>query len=144
MAKKAKYKYIPCDIYKRGVFLFIGSLRQFKDWVKEEFTYKDEEDFVNMVLSLEEGKVGMASFNYDYNNGQSAILIPKYPTTPKETAALAHELLHATFFIMDFCRVEYVSNSNNEAFTYLHEHLVRNAFETTGYKNYTKQNTKEQ
>ena len=61
------------------------------------------------------------------------VLIPKYPETPKERAALVHELLHATFHILNFCHVEYTYDGNNEHFTYLMEHLTRCALETEWY-----------
>jgi hypothetical protein len=83
----AKVKYIPCDIYKRGISIFIGSLKEFKAWVKKEYV------------------------------------------------ALAHELLHATFHVLNFCHVEYSYDGNNESFTYLLEHLTRWALEKDGYEN---------
>ena len=131
---RAKVKYIPCDIYKRGVSVFIGTLDQFKSWVKKNYTVKDEQDFVEMVQDLEEDGIGLASFNYDWKNGQGVVLMSEHPQTPKEVAALAHEMMHATFFIMDFCNIEYNKETNNEPFTYLHEHLMRNALEYVGYE----------
>lgn len=129
----ARVKYIPCDIYKRGITVFIGTLDQFKDWVKKDYTSESEKEFVDMVLALDEDSIGMASFNYDYKNGQGVVLLPDFPNNPKEIAALAHEMLHATFFIMDFCRVDYNKDTDNEPFAYLHEHLMRNALEKDGY-----------
>ena len=130
----AKAKYIPCDIFKRGIGVFIGTLEQFKKWVSIDYTSDDEKAFIEMILNLEENDVGIASFNYDYKNGNGIVLLPKFPKTPKEIAALAHEMMHATFFIMDFCQVDYNKNTNNETFTYVHEHLMRNALEETGYE----------
>jgi hypothetical protein len=131
---KAKVKYIPIDIYKRYIYIFIGSLDEFKLWVKNTYIYDEEKDFVNMVLGLTEDSIGMASFNWDSAGGTGAVLIPKMPKTPKETAALIHELMHATFWVLDFCHVDYDPNGSNEAFTYLMEHLTRNALEKEGYK----------
>lgn len=127
----AKVKYIPCDIYKRGISVFIGTLDEFKTWVKKEYTDKEEKDFVRMVLGLEE--CGMASFNYNNMDGQGVVLISNYPETPKEHAALEHELLHATFHVLNFCHVEYCIDGSNEAFTYMLEHLTRWALEKEGY-----------
>lgn len=129
----AKVLYIPCDIYKRGISVFIGGLDDFKAWVKKEYTDDSEQEFVSMVMELNEGNVGMASFNYDNQNGQGVILVPKFPDTPKEYAALVHELLHATFHILNFCHVDYTIDGSNEAFTYLMEHLTRNALEKERY-----------
>ena len=33
----AKVKYIPCDIYKRDITVFLGSLDELKRWVKSEY-----------------------------------------------------------------------------------------------------------
>ena len=130
---KAKVKYIPIDIYKRYIYIFIGSLDEFKLWVKNTYTYDEEKKFVKMVLGLTEGS-GIASFNWDSVGGTGAVLIPKMPKNPEETAALIHELMHATFCVLDFCQVDYDPNGSNEAFTYLMEHLTRNALEKEGYE----------
>lgn len=131
----AKVKYIPCDIYKRGIYVFIGSLKEFKGWVKKEYTDEIDKGFAEMVEMLDVNNVGIASFNYNNQDGQGVVLIPKYPSNPKEYAALAHELLHATFHVLNFCRVEYSYNGSNECFTYLLEHLTRCALERNGYEN---------
>ena len=131
---KAEVKYIPIDIYKRCIYVFIGTLDEFKSWVKATYTYDEEKEFVEVVLRLTEDSIGMASFNWDSNGGTGAVLIPKMPKNPKETAALIHELMHATFWILDLCHVDYDPNGSNEAFTYLMEHLTRNALEKEGYK----------
>jgi hypothetical protein len=133
----AKYKEISVDIYKRYVYVFVGSLSEFKEWVTKTYIYDEEKEFVNMVLLLKEDEIGMASFNWDSKGGTGAVLIPKWPKTPKEVAALVHELLHATFWILDLCRVDYDSTGSNEAFTYLMEHLTRNALEDYGYNKIT-------
>lgn len=130
---KAEVKYIPIDIYKRYIYIFIGSLDEFKLWVKNTYTYDKEKEFVKMVLGLTKDSIGMASFNWDSAGGTGAVLIPKMPKTPKETAALIHELMHATFWVLDLCCVDYDPNGSNEAFTYLMEHLTRNALEKEGY-----------
>ena len=130
----AKVKYIPIDVYKRCIYVFIGNLDEFKSWVQKEYNRDEEKAFVSMVMNLKEDEIGMASFNWDMIGGTGVVLIPKYPETSQECAALGHELLHATFFIMDLCHVEYIENGNNEAFTYLFEHLERNALENIGYE----------
>lgn len=130
----AKVKYIPIDIYKRYIYIFIGSLDEFKSWVQKEYNNDEEKAFVSMVMNIKEDEIGMASFNWDRIGGTGVVLIPKYPKTPKGRAALGHELLHATFFIIDLCRVEYIEQGNNEAFTYLFEYLERNALENIGYE----------
>jgi hypothetical protein len=131
---KAKVKYIPLDIYKRYIYVFAGTLDEFKSWVKATYVYDIEKPFTEMVLGLTEDSIGMASFNWDSAGGTGAVLIPKMPKTPKETAALIHELMHATFWVLDLCHVDYDPNGSNEAFTYVMEHLTRNALEKEGYE----------
>ena len=131
----AEVKYIHCDIYKRGIHVFIGSLEELKEWVVKEYDASDEEDFRNFVLETKPMPKAMAQFFYSYSNGNGVALIPKFPKTPKEIASVSHELLHATFLILNYCYVEYNDEScGNEAFTYLHEHLLRNALEKEGYE----------
>jgi hypothetical protein len=131
---RAKVKYIPIDIYKRYIYVFIGTLGEFKSWAKNTYTYDIEKQFVEMVIGLTEDSIGMASFHWDSAGGTGVVLIPKMPKAPKEIAALIHELMHATFWILDLCHVDYDPNGNNEAFTYLMEHLTRNALEKEGYE----------
>lgn len=127
----AKAKYIPCDIYKRGITIFIGNESEFKDYCKK--TYNEDEDDKEFNESLEHCSYGLADFHY--GNGYGIVRLPKFPTKPSEIAYTAHELLHATMWILWYCGVDYDNrNVNNEAFTYLHEHLVRNTLEKEGYE----------
>ena len=131
----AKVKYIPCEIYKRGITVFIGSVQELKRWVQHEYKDESEKCFVNMIEHLHETSLYAASFYYNNMDGQRIVHIYKIPRTPKEIATLEHELLHATFHVLNFCNVLYDSESNNESFTYLLEHLTRCALEKEGYKN---------
>ena len=130
---KAVVKYIPVDVYKRGIYVLIGSLKDLKYFVDREYTADEQTEFLEMVLNLKEESIGYASFNYD-SEGGGIVLIPKVPKTPKEVAALVHELLHATFHILNYCGVEYCYDGNNEHFTYVLEWLTRNALNMKGYK----------
>lgn len=52
---------------------------------------------------------------------------------------MTHELLHATMWMLWYCGVEFsTSIINNEAYTYLLEHLVRNTLELDGYEDVEK------
>ena len=135
----AKVKFIPCDMWKRGIYVFIGTLFELKDWVFNETKDEWSEEFLDMIRGLDETKIGIASCNYD-NDGTSVILMPKFPKTPKELAYVGHEILHATFLMLDYCGVEYIPHSHNETFTYLDEHITRNVYEKTGYEDYKIQN----
>ena len=126
----AKVKYIPCDVYKRGVSVFVGTYEELVKWSKEEFTNPDYEDFLK---TLEENSPkGEADCHYDC--GSCVVRIEQFPCTPGEVAALAHELLHGVFYILGYCGVEYAYNTSNEAYTYLLEWLMGEALRMEGYK----------
>lgn len=131
MKIKAKVKYIACDIYKRGINIFIGTPKQLIEWAKS--TYNEDEDDTAFIESLENCKFGLADFHY--GNGYGVVRLPKFPKSPSEIAYMAHELLHATCWMLWYCGVDFDNRFiNNEAYTYLHEHLVRNTLEKEGYE----------
>jgi len=127
----AKVKYIRCDIYKRGIDVFIGTPEELQKWSKKTFNEdKDDEEFNR---SLEKCSYGAADFHY--GNGYAVVRIPEFPENPVDTAALVHELLHATVWLLWYSGVEFDNRDPiNEAYTYLLEHLTRNALETEGYE----------
>ena len=127
----AKVKYICCDIYKRGITIFIGTPDELKKYCKK--TYNEDENDKRFNESLEDCSYGLADFHY--GAGYGIVRLPKFPKTPAEIAYTTHELLHATMWILWYSGVEYNNdNIHNEAYTYLHEHLVRNCLEKEGYK----------
>lgn len=125
----AKVKYISCDIYKRGISVFVGSPSELINYCEK--VYNEDEDDKEFNRSLRKCSYGLADFHY--GNGYGIVRIPKFPKSPEEIAYTAHELLHATFWMLQYCGVEF-DGVNNEAFTYLHEHLVRNTLEKEGYE----------
>lgn len=127
----AKCKWIPCDIFKRGVYVFVGTLKEFKSWIAASKEWS--EDFKSMVANINANGNEAASYNYDFD-ASGVIFLRKFPRTPKEVATLSHEVLHATFKILDYCHVNYEVNENNETFTYLDEHIMHNALEFNDYK----------
>lgn len=132
----AKVKYIMCDPYKRGIHVFIGSLEELKEWTVTEYDNPGEEDLKDFVLKSNNMSYALGQFFYSYTLGIGIALIPAFPKTPAQIASVSHELLHATFLILNHCYVEYDDEScGNEAFTYLHEHLLMNALEKEGYEN---------
>lgn len=131
----AKYKQIYLDIYKRSVFIFIGSHNQFVDWVTDEFKndYRYQ-GFIKYVHEVEK-KTSLASFWYNGSTGEGVIEIPKFPKTPTEIAYCTHECLHATFNILDYVGIEYNKDSSGEAHTYLLEYLVKELLTLNDYIN---------
>lgn len=131
----AKVKHIPCDIYKRGITVFIGSPKELILWSKK--TYNEDEDDKEFNHSLEHCSYGLADFHY--GNGYAIVRLPKFPKKPEEIAYMTHELLHATMWMLWYCGVGFdTSTINNEAYTYLLEHLVRNTLELNGYEDVEK------
>lgn len=129
----AKYKYIPIDIYKRGIYVFIGNHKEFKRWVTEYFDDDPKyKGLIEYVQDLERDNA-LASFWYNSKTGDGIIEIPKMPRTPSEIAYCTHECLHAAFHVLDYIGVEYESNGNNESFTYMLEHLVKNLLDINDY-----------
>jgi hypothetical protein len=127
----AKTKYIPCDIYKRGITVFIGNPKELILYCKK--TYNEDKDDAEFNYSLEHCSYGAADFHY--GNGYAVVRLPKFPKKPEEIAYTTHELLHAAMWILWYCGVEFGDyNKSNEALTYLLEHLVRNTLEPTGYE----------
>ena len=131
----AKVKYIRCDIYKRGISVFIGSPEELRAWCKK--TYNEDKDDEDFNKSLEECSYGVADFHYGAE--YAVVRLPKFPKTPMEIAYTAHELLHATQWLLWYSGLNYDDcHINNEAYTYLHEHLVRKKIEKEGYENVEK------
>ena len=137
----AKYKYIHCDVYKRGVTVFIGDCDSLRNWVKKFYKESYEQDMVDVInrsCSEEEYNDQFISARcYESNSGQWVVHLPEFSFTydPIEIADLAHELLHATHGLLDFIGVEYRYGGANEPYTYLYEYLLKNALTEKGYKN---------
>lgn len=132
----AKFKFIPINIYKRDIGVFIGSRREFKAWVIDY--YNSDGRYSGLIEYIQDTRkdTAVASFWYNELTGDGIIELPKLPKTPKEIAICSHEALHATFQILDFVSVEYVRDGSNESFTYLLEHILYNILDVSNYKTY--------
>lgn len=127
----AKVKYIACDIYKRGINVFIGTPQEFIKWCKD--TFNEDKDDKKFCDSVETCAYGAADFHF--GNGYGVVRIPKFPRTPNAISELVHELLHATDWLLWYSGIEYQKgNPVSEVHTYLLEHLVRNALRYEGYE----------
>lgn len=62
--------------------------------------------------------------------GQSLVRLRRIPETPEEHGALAHEILHATQFILDHVGIKYHIDYSDEAFTYLVQYITQKFHET--------------
>ena len=61
------------------------------------------------------------------------IWIPKKPKTARQLCTVAHEVLHAVFANMEWFGITYNRNSE-EAYTYLHVHLMEQFLNKCGIK----------
>lgn len=137
----AKYKYIHCDIFKRGVAVFIGDCESLRKWAKRFYNRPDEQDLITQIneYCTEEKYVNkdIAACTYDSEcSGHQLVHLPifSFKYEPSEISNLEHELLHCTFNILDYLGVEYRYGGSNETYTYLNEYLLKNALIEKGYK----------
>lgn len=127
----AKWKYIRNDTYRRGITVVIGSVKEFIKFL-ESSSYKNDKELMENVKEHENTSALATCYN-DHTDGQCIIRVPDYPITPAQIACLGHEILHAVFFILQYCGVNY-SEDSEEAFTYLYEFFLTKALTEKGYK----------
>lgn len=132
-----KFKYITADVYRRGIYIFIGTRKELYDWAKKTFNKESDEELIH---TLKEGLTNTTSIGTTYclECGQSLVWLPKLSLTPRGIGNLAHELSHATMSLLDFIGVEYHYSGSNEPYTYLLEFFITKALEKRGYKNVEK------
>lgn len=128
----AKWKYIRNDTYRRGITIFIGSAKEFIKFL-ESSSYKNDKELMENIKEHENTNALATCYN-DHTDGQCIIRVSNCPITPTQIACLGHELLHATFFILQYCGIKY-SDEGEEAFTYLYEFFLTKALTEKGYKN---------
>lgn len=115
------------ETYKKAVSIYAGSRKQFikalqkyhgKATAKEiKEICKDEPPYEGITFSVS-GEVG------------TIIHITKPPTTPETIAVLIHEISHATNRILRDAGISLTAETE-EAYTYLLEHLTREALKAT-------------
>lgn len=128
--EKAKWKYIRADVYRRGITIFIGSREELNKFVEKAF--KGMPKFIEDVKESD-GSHSLGT-TWVEEGGQSLIWIPKFPKTPTQIGNLSHEILHATFALLDYVGVEYRYDGPNEPYTYLQEYFLVKALTKRGYK----------
>lgn len=128
-----KYKYVRADVYRRGITIFIGTREELLSFVKE--AWPDNRDLTDAVAEDLE-KDNALGTTYVEDDGQSIIWIPKFPRNAKGIGVLAHEILHATFTLLDYVDVEYRYGGPNEPYTYLFEMFLTKALNERGYKKF--------
>lgn len=138
--KSGIYQFIYCDMYKQTVTVFIGGCEDLKIFAKKVYTEDNERDLIHTLeetcseANYNDNNVGARCYNSD--SGTIIVHLPEFSFeyNPIEIANLSHELLHATFLMLDFIGVEYRYGGANEPYTYLHEYLLKNALNKKNYK----------
>ena len=138
--QESMYKYIYCNVWRRGVTVFIGACEDLVKFTHRNFTHSTVQDLVASIdthcntLNYDSNEV-IARF-YCSDAGYFIVHLPKFSFTynEEEIAYLSHELLHATHALLDFLGVEYRYGGANEPYTCTFEYLLKEALNKKGYK----------
>ena len=140
-SSKSKVKFIYCNVFKRGVSVFIGKCNDLRKWAKKAYDLPQEQDMIDDINYLCNDE------NYSNNNlsarcyyskcGECIVHIPEFSFEYDiiKMCNLAHEILHATHILLDTVGVEYIKDGTNETFTYVFEYMLRGALDKEGYVN---------
>lgn len=83
-----------------------------------------KEDWLDLLEDIQDSGIGSAYFLYDDDSiGEYHMVLPYNA----DVFLISHEVLHATFIILDHHNVIY-DKTNHEAFTYLHGHIVETVY----------------
>lgn len=128
----AKVKKIDIGIYKTWITVFVGSRKEFSDWLrkdKKNIVYKTLADFV--IDGNEQSGFGDFYSSDEYR--PTFVRLDSFKMNADDISAMAHEMAHATFYIMRDVDIDVCSESE-EAFTYLQGYLVMEALKKDGWK----------
>lgn len=123
-----KIKKIKVEVYGMYVYVLIGNKEEASKYIRKYF----------IKNSNSKDSEGTISENADgctfYSGGHSLVWIPSIPKTAYSISVLGHELLHATFNMLDYVGAEYRYNGSNEPYTYLLGFLLEQALNTKSYR----------
>jgi len=83
-----------------------------------------KEDWLDLLEDIQDSGIGSAYFLYDDDSIGEYYMVLPYNA---DVFLITHEVLHATFIILDHHNVMY-DKINHEAFTYLHGHIVETVY----------------
>jgi hypothetical protein len=83
-----------------------------------------KEDWLDLLEDIQDSGIGSAYFLYDDDSIGEYYMVLPYNA---DVFLISHEVLHATFIILDHHNVMY-DKINHEAFTYLHGHIVETVY----------------
>jgi hypothetical protein len=125
-------KIIYSEEWRHCVVVYIGTKEGLIKWLDWNDRWPDSKQIKEQVEdSLSSYAIGTM---YPCKTASSLVWIPKWPKTPQVIASLSHEILHATFHMLDVLGVEYRYEGTNETYTYTFEYFFKKALNPRGYK----------
>lgn len=107
---------IPIDIYYSKLYVHFGKdINWFNRWLGR----KD--------LPPLKAKEGDAGYTKQFKNGEIAIWIEAFPRTAVLKGYLAHEIFHATDFLLESRSFE-IATGSNEAYAYLSGYITQEIY----------------
>jgi hypothetical protein len=114
MKVKERTFIVPINLYISDVLFFFGPTEGLLDKLKA-LGYSNPD-------GLKEHQFGSGFTGMD-DGGRTFVWMPSVPKTAEEFGTLAHEIYHATCFVMDRKGIKY-SKKSDEAFAYLIGYLT--------------------
>lgn len=133
--KKVKLKYIPINIYRLTLTVFVGDFNEFYNFIKLE-TKGEENDYSDLLDILEKDKeypMLCASTYWNSKTRTPIVYLPSLSTKPRDLNGACHELGHVTRIILDDIGVK-TTVDNDEAFQYLQGYLMEQVYTKDGYE----------
>lgn len=118
-----KFSVLKCDVYPYNILLCIGaSKEQILREIKRTYGCSASSDFAER-LSLE-NKKGLTL--YDLGEKICVLWVSRLAFDPSSISTLSHEVFHVVYAVMSQVDIQ-LSRESEEAFSYLHEHLMNQA-----------------
>ena len=128
----AKYKRVRIELYKRDITIFIGSHKEFKDWIATNDCPKTWSNIITQILESDDN--AEASYWHNAIDGNGIIELHYHPKSPEEVGVAVHECLHATMRILSFVDIPCFKDEANEPYTYLLEYILEQVLDFNNYK----------
>lgn len=116
--KRARKIVFTDDIYDHSFTLFIGTNKEWADYVKKNYGIESDPDCHGESTYFENKEKGFTRFY---------IYLERFDWTIHDQAILMHELVHHVFKVFERTGV-YVATDNNEAYAYYFEYLMRKIY----------------
>lgn len=121
-------KIIPLIIYPFDVMISINEdYDQFAEAVMKRWDRGILEDFKKKELILPKGGVGITALFTSESHRTCMIKIGDFSKDPESYDTLAHEIFHATEFVLRTCGMK-VTKDSHEAYAYLIGYITREIY----------------